>query len=67
MDNTPHFISCTTYSDPNKKILKEFVWKVFQGSFGKDHSIRGRDFAFIGFWTKAGTFYYANIFSPKGL
>lgn len=67
MDKMPHFVSCMTFCDPNKKELKEWIWKIHKGSFCKDHSIRGSNFDYIGFWTKAGTNYYASILSPKGV
>lgn len=66
MDNRPQFLDGTSYCDPNKKLLKEWVWKTFRGSFAKDHSIRGDNHDFIGFWTKAGTLYYVSISISKG-
>jgi hypothetical protein len=66
MNDLPNVHSCLTYYTPNKKLLKEWLWKTFKASFCKDHSIRGDNYTFVGFWSKAGTNYYASMISPNG-
>lgn len=64
MKERPSILIGNTYCDSNKKILKDWIFKIFEGSFCKDHSIHGRNWAYIGFWVKSGTNYYATIL-PK--
>jgi hypothetical protein len=62
----PGVVSCTTYYDHSKKILIEWVWKTFQLAFYRDHTIRGVDNVYAGFWTKSEKNYYACIIHPNG-
>lgn len=64
MDKTPHSIACITYSDPNKKNLREWIKKTFLGTMEADHCITVGDI-YLGFWVKAGTLYYATIIYNK--
>jgi hypothetical protein len=65
MNDKPYAVACLTYWDPNKKKLKEWLWKTFQVAFDKDHSIVGAGNTYAGFWTKAGTNYYASVILPR--
>lgn len=65
MNELPHVIPCVTYCNPNKRLLADWLWKNFSATFCIDHSVRGDNFEYIGFWTKAGTNYYASIISPN--
>jgi hypothetical protein len=66
MDTLPHVIGCVTYCDPNKKLLKEWLWRNYLVAFCKDHTIVGAGNTYAGFWTKAGTNYYASLIYPDG-
>lgn len=66
MDNMPHIVNGNTYCDSNKKVLKDWIWKFFQASFMKDHSIRGINNTWVGFWARAETNYYAVMVYPRG-
>jgi hypothetical protein len=66
MNMRPQIRSSLVYSDPNKKLLKEWIWKTYQASLIKDHrtlvSVTG---AYVGFICKSGTFYYAVIINDR--
>lgn len=66
MDKTPHIVAGNTYCDPNKKVLKEWIWKHFDAVFMRDHSITNVNNTWVGFWVKSGTNYYAIMVYPRG-
>lgn len=67
MSERPSIFPATTYYDPNKEVLKDWLWKIFRVTLLKDHrtlvDISGR---WAGFLVKSGALYYATLVHPKG-
>jgi hypothetical protein len=67
MNERPSIFPATTYYDPNKEVLKNWLWKIYRVTLLKDHrTLVNLDDSYAGFMVKSGTFYYATLVHPKG-
>lgn len=66
MDIRPQIFNGTTYCDPNKKVLLNWLLKIYRVALLKDHkTLVSIDNSWAGFLVKSGTLYYATLARRK--